>query len=64
MTATILYYVATKIFGDTSTFMFQVGGELYFSDVYTNEELPEAVRKNKVFWGRFVRITTNIYTSV
>ncbi|KAM9197843.1 arsenite methyltransferase isoform 2-T2 [Dugong dugon] len=27
------------------------GGELYFSDVYANLELPEEIRKHKVLWG-------------
>lgn len=27
------------------------GGELYFSDVYCDRRLPDAVRKDKVLWG-------------
>ncbi|XP_072023639.1 arsenite methyltransferase-like [Amphiura filiformis] len=27
------------------------GGELYFSDIYTENELPDAVRNDKVLWG-------------
>lgn len=27
------------------------GGELYFSDVYSNERLPENIQKHKVLWG-------------
>ncbi|XP_041363766.1 arsenite methyltransferase-like [Gigantopelta aegis] len=27
------------------------GGELYFSDVYCNKELPEDIRKNDFLWG-------------
>lgn len=29
----------------------QDGGELYFSDVYSNERLPEDIKKHKVLWG-------------
>ena len=27
------------------------GGELYFSDVYSDRRIPEAVRQHKVLWG-------------
>eukprot|EP00562_Extubocellulus_spinifer_P003436 CAMPEP_0178489426 /NCGR_PEP_ID=MMETSP0696-20121128/10370_1 /TAXON_ID=265572 /ORGANISM="Extubocellulus spinifer, Strain CCMP396" /LENGTH=391 /DNA_ID=CAMNT_0020117227 /DNA_START=60 /DNA_END=1235 /DNA_ORIENTATION=+ len=27
------------------------GGELYFSDVYSNRRVPESLRKDKVLWG-------------
>ncbi|XP_072883025.1 arsenite methyltransferase [Hemitrygon akajei] len=27
------------------------GGEMYFSDIYADSELPESVRKHKVLWG-------------
>ncbi|XP_072095026.1 arsenite methyltransferase-like isoform X1 [Mobula birostris] len=27
------------------------GGEMYFSDIYADGELPESVRKHKVLWG-------------
>lgn len=30
------------------------GGELYFSDVYTDTDLPEEVRKDKVLWGECI----------
>lgn len=30
---------------------FQPGGEMYFSDVYANQHLSEAVRKHRVLWG-------------
>jgi len=29
----------------------QVGGEFYFSDIYCNQPVPEAVQKDKVLWG-------------
>lgn len=32
-------------------FCLQDGGELYFSDVYSNEQLPEEIKKHKVLWG-------------
>ena len=34
---------------------FQIGGELYFSDVYADRELPEEVRGNKDLWGKDIR---------
>ncbi|XP_017707158.1 PREDICTED: arsenite methyltransferase isoform X2 [Rhinopithecus bieti] len=35
----------------TNMALFQHGGELYFSDVYTSLELPEEIRTHKVLWG-------------
>jgi len=32
----------------------KVGGELYFSDVYADCDLPETVRKHKVLWGECI----------
>ena len=29
----------------------QPGGEMYFSDIYSNQAIPEVLRKNKVLWG-------------
>ena len=29
----------------------QTGGEMYFSDVYADRDLPEDIRKHKVLWG-------------
>lgn len=31
--------------------VFQYGGELYFSDVYANLEVPEDIKLHKVLWG-------------
>lgn len=31
--------------------LFQYGGELYFSDVYANLEVPEDIKSHKVLWG-------------
>lgn len=33
------------------TALFQYGGELYFSDVYANLEVPEDIKSHKVLWG-------------
>ena len=33
-------------------FLSQVGGEVYFSDIYSDRNLPESVRKHEVLWGR------------
>lgn len=30
----------------------QVGGELYLSDMYTSEVVPESFKLDPVFWGR------------
>ncbi|KAM4636151.1 BLOC-1-related complex subunit 7 isoform 1-T1 [Discoglossus pictus] len=30
------------------------GGEIYFSDVYANQIVPEEMRKNKVLWGECI----------
>lgn len=30
------------------------GGEMYFSDIYSNQAIPEVLRKNKVLWGECV----------
>eukprot|EP00808_Paulinella_micropora_P006527 g53354.t1 len=30
------------------------GGELYFSDVYSDKRMPDALRQNKVLWGECV----------
>lgn len=30
------------------------GGELYFSDIYADRDLPEEVRKHKVLWGECI----------
>lgn len=27
------------------------GGELYFSDIYSNKRIPEELQKDKVLWG-------------
>lgn len=32
----------------------QPGGEVYFSDVYSNQAIPEVLRKNKVLWGELI----------
>lgn len=29
----------------------QTGGEFYFSDIYSSQEVPEAIKRNKVLWG-------------
>lgn len=34
--------------------LFQYGGELYFSDVYANLEVPEDIKSHKVLWGMFL----------
>lgn len=30
------------------------GGELYFSDIYANKDLPDSVRKHEVLWGECI----------
>lgn len=32
---------------------FQTGGEMYFSDIYSNQPVPESLRENKILWGEF-----------
>lgn len=32
----------------------KVGGELYFSDIYADSDLPEEIRKHKVLWGECI----------
>lgn len=32
----------------------KVGGELYFSDIYADRDLPESARKHEVLWGECV----------
>ena len=34
------------------TLSFKDGGEVYFSDVYTDTKLPEEVRRDEVLWGK------------
>lgn len=29
----------------------QDGGEMYFSDIYSNMAVPKALKENKVLWG-------------
>ena len=30
----------------------QDGGEMYFSDIYADRDLPQEVRNHKVLWGK------------
>lgn len=39
-----------------SNFIFQVGGELYFSDVYADKVVPEELRKHSTLWGWYYGI--------
>ncbi|KAJ8316865.1 hypothetical protein KUTeg_004769 [Tegillarca granosa] len=41
----------------------QEGGELYFSDIYANKDLPDSVRKHEVLWGdaRFVSVEYRLF---
>lgn len=32
----------------------QPGGQMYFSDIYTNQEMPQALKDNSVLWGEFI----------
>ena len=32
-------------------FALQPGGELYFSDMYTNKPVPDDMKNDKVLWG-------------
>ena len=40
--------VGTQVF----TFFQQDGGEMYFSDIYADRDLPQEVRNHKVLWGK------------
>ena len=45
----------------------QEGGELYFSDVYVDRDLPDDVRKHKVLWGKsslaiFISLASGAYS--
>ncbi len=31
----------------------QPGGQMYFSDIYTNQDMPQALKDNSVLWGEF-----------
>ena len=52
----MLYLTVTRIvyIEVTETFLnfFQEGGEFYFSDIYTDRELEDSVRKDEVLWGK------------
>lgn len=37
--------------GSFFSLTFQDGGEMYFSDVYSNQALTKEIREHKVLWG-------------
>ena len=54
---------ATWLFGDLVFFsfnfvhcLFQEGGELYFSDIYTDTYVSDSIRKDRVLWGMYPTI--------
>ena len=55
----IFFVIIIKLMTGTykiSNFIFQVGGELYFSDVYADKVVPEELRKHSTLWGWYYGI--------
>ena len=50
-------YIATSHFYRMPYHLFpQNGGEMFFSDVYSNKAVPETLKQNRVLWGKSVGI--------